>query len=262
MADWGIFSGSNRYQSQTLVLPTCGLNSKGSWAQVTASLPFEVCGVVVQWRGNACTSFRALIDVGIGAAGAEQVIIPNLAGGNVSSTEDVYNQPIIFPVEIPAGTRVAVRGSSNFTLAGQVSIGFIGSAIDSLPVFNRITDYGTDAASSSGTFITMPSSGTGSWVQLAASTADAIRMLGIMVVSNSATNNIKFKVDVGVRVAGSELVLLSQLNQKKHTNTRNNIPQHLFWFPVDIPAGTRLATHHTKKESGVSNFYVSLMGAR
>src|SRR3569832_2485127 len=110
MADWGFFFGFYRYQSQTLVLPTCGLNCKGSWALVIASLFFDVCGVVVQWRGNASTSYRALIDVGIGAAGAEQVIIPNLASEKISNTKDVYNQPIIFPVEIPAGTRVAVRG--------------------------------------------------------------------------------------------------------------------------------------------------------
>src|SRR3569623_250142 len=93
MADWGIFSGSNRYQGQTLALPTCGLNSKGSWSQVTAALPCDVCGVVVQWRGNTAAPFFALIDVGIGAAGSEQVIIPNIAGGNAYNTDEVYHKP-------------------------------------------------------------------------------------------------------------------------------------------------------------------------
>src|SRR3569832_2485816 len=115
MADWGIFSGSNSYQGQTVASPTAGLNSKGAWLQVTASLPFNACGVVVQWRGSSGAPFFSLIDVGIGEAGAEQVIIPNIAGGNSSSTEDVLNQPIIFLVEIPAGTRDTDHTTSSST---------------------------------------------------------------------------------------------------------------------------------------------------
>src|SRR3569832_625051 len=125
MADWCIFLGSNSYQGQTVASPTAGLNSKGAWFQVTASLPFDACGVIVQWRGSSGAPIFSLIDVGVGAAGAEQVIIPNIAGGNASSTEDVWNQPIIFPVEIPAGTRVAVRAAGSSTNTAVISVGFV-----------------------------------------------------------------------------------------------------------------------------------------
>ncbi len=261
MADWGIFAGSNRYQGQAITNATPGVNAKGTWAQVTASTPFNSCGVVVQWRGNAGAPYYALIDIGIGASGSELVIVPNIAGGNVSNTDDIWNQPIIFHCEIPAGTRVAVRAAASSSSTTQISIGFVAAAFDSLPALSLITDYGSSVGSSRGTLVTMPGSGTGSWAQITASTSSAMRMMGIMITSNTTTNGIEFKLDIGIGAAGSEQVVLSQLSFLGRPSTRGVFPQHLFWLPVDIPAGTRLAARFTFIGGTVSNFYVSIMGA-
>jgi hypothetical protein len=105
----------------TTVTPAIG--SKGAWAEVISSLTDETYGLLICVNSNTTTnnSRNTVIDIGVGAAASEIVLIPDLIGGNASN----YNTGgggvwYYFPVSIPAGTRVSARAQSTVTTALRV----------------------------------------------------------------------------------------------------------------------------------------------
>ncbi len=105
----------------TLVTPAVG--SKGSWAEVFASLDYNTYGVSICINSNntSTASRNTVLDVGIGAAASEVVLIPDLIAGNASGyTQSGAGIWYYFPMFIPAGTRVAVRAQGTVTTAFNV----------------------------------------------------------------------------------------------------------------------------------------------
>lgn len=86
------------------------INTKGSWSQVTASLPHDAYGFWLTMAGTAtsATSTDMLMDIGIGAGGSEVVIVPNLLAGWIG-TPTQGPRTLFIPIFIPKGTRVAIR---------------------------------------------------------------------------------------------------------------------------------------------------------
>lgn len=107
--------------------PGGSANTKGSWAQITASTPADVAALfgVVGFNGDVTRAAAAemLLDVGIGAAAAESVLLPNVQfGWNLTwdGPNDVFFQPVAAP--IPAGTRIAARAQCDVTTDGDRDI--------------------------------------------------------------------------------------------------------------------------------------------
>jgi len=91
-------------------------NTKGAWVQLTASLANEIDRAFFAF-GNVANTARTdcnwLVDIGIGGAGTEQVILPNIAVSANLTSDGVYPNLTAFydDFNIPAGTRVAVRAA-------------------------------------------------------------------------------------------------------------------------------------------------------
>ncbi len=85
-------------------------NTKGSWSQVTASLPHDAYGFWLTMAGTAtsATSTDGLLDIGIGAGGSEVVLVPDLLAGWIGSPTQ-GPRVLFIPIFIPKGTRVAIR---------------------------------------------------------------------------------------------------------------------------------------------------------
>lgn len=85
-------------------------NTKGSWTQVNASLPFDSYGFWIAIAGTATsgTLTDALLDIGIGGSGSEVVLVPDLLAGWAGTPTQGPRQ-LWIPIFIPKGTRVAVR---------------------------------------------------------------------------------------------------------------------------------------------------------
>jgi hypothetical protein len=88
-------------------------NTKGAWTQITAATTRSHFWGLICVRAVSGTQF--LLDVGIGGAGSEQVIVPNL---NIRDSSNGDPAMWSVPLRIPSGTRVAMRaaaatGSSN-----------------------------------------------------------------------------------------------------------------------------------------------------
>lgn len=107
--------GANATTSQGVTF-TSGNGSKGSWVQVTADSGLASKWAHISIQGNGNNNWQAYnftVDIGIGAAGAETVIIPNIRVSTTTSEvvtwTSAYRQ---YFVSIPANSRIAVRSQS------------------------------------------------------------------------------------------------------------------------------------------------------
>jgi hypothetical protein len=106
---------------------TSTANVKGPWTQLLASSG-EVCHGITLMIGSAntlaSTARRKFVDVGIGAAASEIVIIPDLDCGNVNNWGQATSGPVVFtfPIKIPAGTRISARMQAEATTNNTVDM--------------------------------------------------------------------------------------------------------------------------------------------
>lgn len=104
----------------TAVTASGSINTKGSYAQLTASCN-EIRWAVLQLRPNSNNYY--LIDIAVGGAGSEQVIVPNLHVRGASGR----SFPIGFPLSVPAGSRISARCQCN-TASQSVQVALLGVA--------------------------------------------------------------------------------------------------------------------------------------
>lgn len=105
---YGLTTGTT---SATSLDPGATINTKGAYVALSASTTEDMRWVVIVFGHNAAAATGGptyLVDIAVGAAAAEQVIIANLF---VCMNSSGYNftSPICLPVNIPAGTRISAR---------------------------------------------------------------------------------------------------------------------------------------------------------
>jgi hypothetical protein len=98
-------------------------NTKGAYTEIAAATSDPIRGLFLAIGIQANTARTAgtwLVDIAVGAAGSEQIIIPNLGLVASGDTDLIMPSTIgILPCSIPAGTRVAVRAQSTITDAAD-----------------------------------------------------------------------------------------------------------------------------------------------
>ena len=98
--------------------PGASAETKGAYSQITSSTSDDYIGFVLSLGISANTTAANfsnwLIDVAIGAASSEQIILPDLPMRS-SAQEVVAFYTGFFPIGIPSGTRIAARAQSNIT---------------------------------------------------------------------------------------------------------------------------------------------------
>lgn len=231
-------------------------HAKGAWVEVASSVGENVTMIgvnVALASGGVDTS--TLMDIGVGAAGSETVVVPNVAVGA---------QQLFFwyvPVAIPSGSRVAIRIQGTRTSPTTTSIVvalFSGGDYATTP--QSVDIIGIDTATSAGTAL---SGASGSWTQVTASTAKDYQNV-IMVPSSSSTDilTINALYSLGVGAAGSERVIgsLSLRFTNGETLTHQNQQAFPMWATGEpVPAGSRLAVRHNISANS-SRYHVCLIG--
>lgn len=220
-------------------------NTKGVWAELIASTARVATGMQIDIHVGGNGEF--LIDIGIGAAGSEQVIIPNLhASRPTGGSRNGRNY--VFPCGlIPAGTRISARCQASDTpnssqvlvhlLSGGFPLsGLIGAVID---------DIGTNTADSGGTQVDPGATANtkGAYSQLVATSTRRYR--GLMVFTGSQGNlamaDARWLVDIAIGAASSEKIIIPDILFVSGSLTDIITPGAAGPFLVDIPSGTRLA---------------------
>lgn len=107
--------GANTGTSTGQSIPTAGGGSGygvGAWQEFTASAPFHVHYLASAISMGSVAN--RIYEIGVGAAGSERV----LAGWHTTQ----ISNGLALPVEIPAGSRIAMRGISNFALNATLTL--------------------------------------------------------------------------------------------------------------------------------------------
>jgi hypothetical protein len=103
--------------------------TKGSWVEITSSTTVNHRGLIIgvgNQQNTARTSAAFWVDVGIGAAGSETILLAHYmfgVGGNGTALNPVYSR--YFDVSITAGTKLSCRCSSSTTDATDRKIDIV-----------------------------------------------------------------------------------------------------------------------------------------
>lgn len=249
MGYWGQGEGRLPTVVGVSVTAHASANTKGAWSQLVAALGHDVEGFMLRIdNGNDALTTAFLLDLGVGAAGSEQVLVPDImayftapTGGSIFFI--VGRTAAFFPVSIPKGTRVSMRcQASTGSRVLAVSVLWVTAGFRGGRGLGRATAYGVTTSTSKGTSMTIPASGTGSWVQLVASTTYPSRALAIFLCPSTAmAQHVAFTVEWALGGSGAEKSLgLAPLTWRPATVYCQS-GHFIGAYPCVIPAGTRLA---------------------
>ena len=260
MCDWAMVEGGVVETAGAVAASSVGttvtagaLNTKGSWAELDAATARAAGAIVILCNRHGSGTTDYLIDIGIGAAGSEQVVISNLISCNSAGS----NSPggwWLAPLSIPAGTRLAARCQAS-TASAQIRVEalLLGESAQQ-PALSRVATYGAATADSGGTSIDPGGSANtkGAWTQLASATSADHQglILGVGYQANGTRTTCSWLVDIGVGAAGSEQTIVSNLLLTCDASTDHIAPSATAFLPVAIPAGTRLAV---RAQSDITN---------
>lgn len=251
MADWptglggsyatavGVDTSTSR---GTAVTCSGSTNTKGSYAQLTASTPIDADGFdFVFMRPSAAGMY--MYDVAIGAGGSEQIILANICFDTLSQTD---GESVFIPLPIKAGTRVAVRSQHSTTASATSDVALVlyaGGFAASMRM-GRATTYGADTATSSGTALAWSGSANtkGSWVELSSAVDAPIRFaLALMGMRNTSISTTSASlIDFGVGAAASEIAVAENIPTFGDANLDRHHPR-FHHLPISVKSGARLA---------------------
>lgn len=263
MPDWPLFGGDDQRASTVgAVVASSGLttvqsDSNGAkvWTQLVASTPHAARGIVVMVAPNNVS--RCLLDIGMGASGSEQVIVPDLYFGFQSGLGGPQHVPI--PIAVPAGVRLAARVQTT-SANGSVKAGvtMLGGGLNAGPRASRVVNYGADASQARGTEMQSGSfNAKGSWSTLGTLT-QACR--GFFVLHGPQAwfgVDLFALIDIGIGASGSEQVLVPDLFCGGLASA-GWYPWVLGPFDIALPSGTRVALRKAQTYNGAASTYAAL----
>ena len=254
MSDFSTYGGIQRIDDEGTVTgstrPTqvsCGANdSKGSYTQITASTPFDATGVVITVQTQETNSMAFLVDIAIGAASSEKIIIPNLACGDLQGGGSSGVATYIIPISIPTGTRIAARGQTSTFTSENVEVGvhlLSGNFLSATPL-SRVEDCGTETGDTSLTKIDAGASANtkGSYGQLISSTSFDYKWLCVRIAGSDETggsSDTYWLADIAIGAASSEKVIIPNLYL--FCPSFSGVESKTLCLPVSIPSGTRIS---------------------
>lgn len=237
--------------------------AKGGYEELSAATADDWSGFVVNFGVASSSSNRYLVDIAIGAAASEVVILPN-----------VYIQPSTLqgytsfrvPLQVPAGSRVAVRCSSSQN-GGTMKVGITGLVANAAnpPGFTTATaivaaDTGNVRPSSISVSATTSAT---TWTELEDVTAAEYGAF-LMIASENATpgtsgQGLRMSLATGAAAAetaigGGEL----QSNTANPLLARAILPL----IETTAAAGVRLSANIQAAVPGTDTYFVGLIGFR
>ncbi len=220
--------------------------TKGPWTQVIAAMTGDSAWMMVTLdaTGSAGASFCA--DIGVGPAGSEFALVQNLECAQYASFACTY----LFPLAIPAGTRVSARMSSD--TGGDhilVAATLFGDTAASAGSGSAIDTYGFSPSTNLGTAIDPGTTANtkGGFTQIAAAlTADIsgfFMFFDTQADGGGSTAAADWLLDVAVGPGGSERVLLPNfaITAGEPGGFSSQYDTPTAFIPLPIPAGTRVS---------------------
>jgi len=253
----------------TLVAAGTPAHTKNStYTELIASTAFTAYMIQIMFSNvvgsGADTSM--LVDLAIGGAGSESVIIPDLNAGfaaNVAGGASVGGQKYIFPLKIPSGSRLSATAQSVIASDDvRVSVWLWGKPNRPMWAGQTVTAYGVNAAASKGVDVALGTSAAeGSFTEITSSTTRAHRFLALGIGAAAdlgvAATAPGF-IDVGVGAA-TESVIASNMPFSLGTGEDISFP-----FPMsvwaDVAASQRIAVRGSWTAAGAQSIDAIVYG--
>lgn len=243
---------------------TPGNNTKGSWAQLLTALAKPHYGILININSIAVSAAAkdALVDIGIDLAGGSSytVFIADLLG-SCASAYTIGGIWYYFPVLIPAGASLAVRGSVNNATVGTgrcyVQLFTDPTDPERIRYGTYVRSFGATGASSAGTTITSGTTAEGSWTQVGGATADELWFWQLGFGVNSATMTaLAYHLDLGVGDATNKRLIATNLSVTTDTAENLTKPPRFDLYGA-VPSGVNV--YIRAQCSGTPNSALSVM---
>jgi hypothetical protein len=105
------------------IVPSTATHTKGAWSEITASTTCRAKWLLAAFTAaanTAQTDCSWLADIAIGDGGSETILIPDLLLGTQTASDVLTPQMVgPIPVDIPEGTRLAVRAQCSIVDAAD-----------------------------------------------------------------------------------------------------------------------------------------------
>jgi hypothetical protein len=220
------------------VVTAGAVNTKGAYAQLVAATTYAAEGIMVVATTKGTADY--LIDIAIGAAASEQVVVPNIAASGATYLSRVY----FFPVKIPAGVRVAARSqASTASAAISVHIGLVSSGFLGIPGYHRVEALGANTTDSGGGALTAPGviNTMSAWAQIGGATAFPYKWI-VPSIGDQAitarTSGQRYMFEVGIGAGGAQSLLIPGI--PAGTSSTSFADSGRCGFPINVPAGSSL----------------------
>jgi len=88
---------------------------KGAWSEIISSSTRDIRWMIISTGDHDASMVPDgwLLDIGVGGAGSEQVIVPDLYLRGETSPDILFPTFMSMPMQIPSGTRIAARAQSS-----------------------------------------------------------------------------------------------------------------------------------------------------
>lgn len=250
MADWPLIGEGTLVDRQTLlpssvdyIVCSGGANVKGTYVTVVSAALFGATAMEV-WLRAASNGQRTLVDLAIGAAGSEVVVVPNLL---LDYSRQNVPFHILLPVAIASGTQVRARmqtylgaGSARVGV-GLYSQGFLASQPGAM-----VDAYGLTVSSTNATPVDPGSTiaTKGAWTEITPGLLRAA--IGLFVtIGNSGFTTMpaadRWLMDVGIGAGGAEQTLIPDILLFAEVTGDNVVPGVTPPYMVTLPTSTRIA---------------------
>ena len=274
MADFSVIGGSTtKAESSDISAASSGINLvpsgtahvKGGFTELLASTGFSYTNLLIGFSSR--DNDVAIVDIAIGSAGNEEVILHDLLVDLSTDTSRFDSQSTMLPVSIPAGTRISGRvqaGSTTTNGPAAKFIGFGGSLSES-SALSQSNAEGINLGTTRGTQVDPGATVNtkGAYSQLTASSTKDYKgfFLTLDQNGNTAPAAAHFLIDIAIGGAASEQIILPEYWRQSDTD---DVPGAHFspFFPIAIPIGTRIAARAQSTTNDATDriFNISLNG--
>lgn len=223
-------------------------STKGSATELISSSSFDTYFVRIMAARYAAsaTNSQGAMDIMIGGAGSEVVLIENLLMG-FSGGQSFGNAPKVweFPLFIPSGSRISARAAgARTTTAFRVGIWLHGGALPAFRWGTRVVTYGMGTVPAGTTIVPGASAAEGSWTQITASTTEHhFAFIPSFQFSGDDTTILgrTYTMDLGVGAAASEQMIHEGWWWQSDAIETMGGPINPTPCFHDVPSGSRLA---------------------
>lgn len=246
MGDWALSQCERQEFSSGQVARTAGANTKSSYAQITAATGFAYSALTLNLASSGGGGQCYLMDIAIGGAGSEQVIVPNILFDSMRGAGQ-NGMNLTLPVSIPAGARISARlqevGGAGTRTMELCVIGRAGGSNSAVACAGLTANYGANTGTSNGILVDQGATPNvfGAWTQITASTTSNHGQLMAVMGTNQSINTLGgyYNFQIGIGAGGSE-VAIAEFQSGTSTNT-NRMHVNTYDINATIPAGTRIA---------------------